>query len=168
MGDFEMLKRLLPCLVILLLISWPIGAAVTPNSPVTPQTPNRGVVQFLQGTDTAGTYKTLYTAGANGSDCSALWLTTNDGSATHLVTVQIVNSSVKYGGVAITTVESAGFANAVPAMNLFQSTIWPGLPLNSDGNPFLRIVSGDTIQATFATSLTSSTVINLVMSCADY
>ena len=36
-------------------------AAVTPNSDVTPQTPNNGKVQFLQGTDSAGTYKTLYT-----------------------------------------------------------------------------------------------------------
>src|ERR1700727_2044141 len=53
-------------------------AATTPNSVVTAQTPNRGVVQFLQGTDSAGTYKTLYTAGANGSKCNAMWSTNND------------------------------------------------------------------------------------------
>jgi hypothetical protein len=163
-----MFRRFLLCLAFLSLLALPASAAVTPNSPVTPQTPNRGVVQFLQGTDSAGTYKTLYAAGSNGSDCSALWLTTNDGSATHLITVQIVNSTVKYGGTAVTTVASAGFANGVPPMNLFAPTIWVGLPLNSDGNPFLRLISGDTVQMTFATNLTSSTVVNAVISCADY
>ena len=143
-------------------------AATTPNSVVTAQTPNRGVVQFLQGTDSAGTYKTLYTAGANGSKCNAMWSTNNDASATHLLTVQIVNTSVKYGGAAITSVESAGFANGTPAQNLMASGNWPGLPLDSDGNPFLQLISGDTIQAAFATNLTSTDLINIVVSCADF
>src|ERR1019366_3208979 len=78
-------------------------AAVTPNSGVGPQTPNGGFVQFLSGTDVAGTYKTLYTGATNGSKCMGMWSTNND-SATHLITVQIVSSAVKYGGMAITSV----------------------------------------------------------------
>ena len=143
-------------------------AAVTPNSFVSPQTPNRGIVQFLQGTDTAGTYKTLYTAGANGSRCYGIWSTNNDASATHLLTLQIVNGGVKYGGVAITSVESAGFANATPAQNLTSATNWPGLPVDQYGNPYIQIVSGDTLQATFATNLTSTDLINIVASCSDF
>jgi hypothetical protein len=166
-----MLKRIAPAIVLVLAMALSASAAVTPNSPVTPQTPNRGVVQFLQGTDSAGTYKTLYTAETGGgavSDCSGLVLNTNDGTAQHLVTLQVVNSTVKYGGTAVTTILSAGFANGVPPMNLLTPTIWPGLPINSDGNPFLRLISGDTLQATFATNLTSSTVINLQITCDDY
>lgn len=143
-------------------------AAVTPNSIVSPQTPTVGVVQFLQGTDSPGTYKTIYTAGANGSRCVALWSTNNDASATHLLTVQIVRSAVKYGGMALTTVVNAGFANAVPAQNLTTSTVWPGLPTDGSGNPFIMLASGDTLQATFATALTSTDVINVVAICADY
>lgn len=143
-------------------------AAVTANSIVTAQTPSRGIVQFLQGTDSAGTYKTLYTAGANGSRCFGMWTTNNDGSATHLVTVQVVNTSVKYGGVALTTVSNAGFANATPAQNLMSSTNWPGLPVDNAGNPYIALNNGDTIQATFATALTSSDLINIMAVCADY
>ena len=143
-------------------------AATTPNSIITAQTPNRGVVQFLQGTDSAGTYKTLYTAGTNGSKCFGLTTTNNDGSATHLLTVQTVNATVKYGGVAITSVESAGFATATPPQSLMSSTNWPGLPVDSDGNPYLMLISGDTLQATFATNLTSTDVINMYVTCVDF
>jgi hypothetical protein len=142
--------------------------AVTANSIVTAQTPNRGIVQFLQGTDTAGTYKTLYTAGANGSMCFGMWSTNNDAGATHLITVQIVNSAVKYGGTALTSVSSAGFANAVPAQNLMSAANWPGLPVDSNSNPYMVLASGDTIQATFATALTASDVLNIVTFCVDY
>jgi hypothetical protein len=142
--------------------------AVTANSIVTAQTPNRGIVQFLQGTDTAGTYKTLYTAGANGSMCFGMWSTNNDPSATHVITVQIVNAAVKYGGVSLLSVVNAGFATAVPAQNLMAPANWPGLPVDSNSNPYIVLASGDTIQATFATALTASDVLNIVAFCVDY
>jgi hypothetical protein len=160
-------RKLLSAIGLIALAAGLIGA-VTPNSFVSPQTPNRGIVQFLQGTDSAGTYKTLYTAGTNGSRCYGIWETNNDASATHLVTLQLVNSAVKYGGMAITTAESDGFANATPAKNLISSTNWPGLPVDQYGNPYIQLVSGDTLQATFATNLTSSDLINIVAVCADF
>lgn len=143
-------------------------AAVTPNSVVTPQTPTRGTVQFLQGTDTAGTYKTLYTVLTNGARCNAMWSTNNDASATHLLTVQIVNTAVKYGGTSVTTTINQGFANGTAPLNLMSSTNWPGLPLDSGQNPYLQLVSGDTLQATFATALTAGDVVNIVASCQEY
>jgi hypothetical protein len=143
-------------------------AAVTPNSIITAQTVNRGKVQFLQGTDTAGTYKTLYAAGANGSKCFGMFETNNDGSATHLVTVQVFNGGVAYGGVAVTSASSDGFANATPAKNLMSPANWPGLPVDANGNPFIYLASGDTLQATFATALTSMDVLNIYVNCVDY
>jgi hypothetical protein len=143
-------------------------ASVTPNSIVTAQTPNVGVAQFLQGTDVAGTYKTIYTAGTNGSKCFRLTMNNNDGSATHLVTVQLVRATIQYGGVSVTTVSSAGFANATPPQNLLASGTWPGLPIDGNGNPFFYLNSGDTLQATFATALTTSTVIDVIANCVDF
>ena len=162
-----MLKRILIAAT-LVLAPWAAYAAVTANSFVTPQTPNEGKVQFLQGTDTAGVYKTLYTAGANGSRCYAMWSTNNDGSVTHLLTVQIVNSSVKYGGTSVTTVLSAGFIGTAPAQNLMAPSVWPGLPVDQYGNQYIQLVSGDTLQATFASALTTSDLINIVVSCSDF
>ena len=57
------------------------------STPVLLQTPKVTTQNFVQGTDSAGTYKTLYTAGANGSKIVACMLTSTDGSATHVVTL---------------------------------------------------------------------------------
>lgn len=143
-------------------------AATTPNSIVTAQTVKRGLVQFLQGTDVAGTFKTLYTAGANGSKCFGMYETNNDGSATHLVSVGIFNATINFGGMAITTASNDGFANATPAKALMSPANWPGLPIDNNGNPFIYLQSGDTIQATFATSLTAATTVNLFVNCVDF
>lgn len=143
-------------------------AAVTPNSIVTAQTIKRGVVQFLQGTDVAGTYKTLYTAGANGSKCFGMVETNNDGSATHVVTVQVFNGAVGYGGTAIISASNDGFINTAPPKAMMSPAAWPGLPIDANGNPFIYLVSGDTLQATFATALTSMDVLNIFVSCVDY
>ena len=143
-------------------------AAVTPNSFVAPQSPNRGIVQFLQGTDVAGTYKTLYTSGSNGSRCYSLYMTSTDNTA-HLVTIQLVNGGIRYGGVAMTTgTTSPGYLNAAPALTPMNAASWPGLPLDANGNNYLQMISGDTLQATFATNLSGGTAINIVASCADF
>lgn len=152
----------------LLFLASPAFAAVTANSVVTAQTPTNGKAQFLQGTDSAGTYKTVYTAGTNGSKISALWMNNNDPSATHLVTCQIINTAVKYGGVALTSVVSAGYATAVPPQNLLTQAVWTGLPTDGNGNPYLTLVSGDTLQCTFATSITASDLINVFAIGSDY
>jgi hypothetical protein len=162
------MRKLTLALWLALLAASPASAAVTANSVVTAQTPNRGIVQFLQGTDAAGTYKTLYTAGANGSKCFGGYMTSNDATA-HLVTFQLVNGGVRYGGTAISTGTSTpGFASGVGALQVTSPTVWPGLPLDSDGNPYISMISGDTLQATYATTLTSTDFINVVITCSDF
>lgn len=162
------LKHLLTGATLALALCGSAIAATTPNSVVTPQTPSRGVVQFLQGTDTAGTYKTLYTGGSNGSKCWGGWETNNDASVAHLITIEVVNSTVKYGGVAFNTAVNDGYANSVPAKNWTSSAYWTGLPQDSDGNFYFFLANGDTLQATFATALTTSDKINLEVTCADF
>lgn len=162
------MKRLLAALLASALLCGPASAAVTANSIVTAQTPNRGLVQFLQGTDSAGTYKTLYTAGANGSKCFGIIESNNDGTATHVVTLQVVNTAVKYGLEAFTTGLGDGLLTGLPAKNVFAPVALPGLPTDSDGNPFLFLASGDTLQATFATALTSTDLINVLAWCSDF
>lgn len=151
-----------------LLLGSTAQAALTANSIITAQTPNRGIVQFLQGTDVAGTYKTLYTAGANGSRCTGLVENNNDPSATHLVTVELVNTAVKYGGTAVTSGLGDGYLTGIPPKAFMSATNWPGLPVDQYGNPYLLMISGDTLQATFATAITSTDKINLQVSCVDF
>lgn len=168
-----MLKRCSLAAVLLLGLIGPARAAFTSNSIIYPQTPiNRGILQFTS-SSSAGTYGTLYTAGSNGSICNGMWTTNTDTSATHVLTVQVVNSSTKYGGVSVTTTEDAGFAgnaaqSLMSAVPPSLTPVWVGLPVDSYGNSYLVLASGDTIQATFATAITSSDVVNLEVSCADY
>jgi hypothetical protein len=170
------MKRLLIASVASLALLAQALATTTPNSIITAQTPNRGVVQFLQGTDTAGVYKTLYTAGANGSKCFGIWETNNDLSATHVVTVQVSSSTSAhcspatscYGGAALTSGEGDGFVTGIPAKNMMSSANWPGLPLDGNSNPFVYLKSGDTLEATFATALTSTDWINFTSVCVDF
>lgn len=154
----------------------PAIAAVTPNSAVMPQAPNTKATTFVQGTDAAGTYKTVYTGGTNGSKIIGIYVTTNDGSAAHLVTIQYSTSTSAhcgtnscFGGAAVTVPTSSGFANGAPSVNMLNPANWPGLPVDASGNPYLFLpTSSTTLEATFATALTSSDVINVVVIAADF
>lgn len=162
------MRKLIALVVAMGLTVGAAHAALTPNSGVSVQTPQLGLTVFVGGTDTAGTYKTLYTAGSNGSKCVAVTMTNNDGSATHLVTLQVVRSGTQYGGAAVQTINNAGFASGSPPQSFLTSGTWNGLPLDTNGNPFLILGPSDTLQATFATALTGTTQINLMAICGDY
>lgn len=75
---------------------------------------------------------------------------------------------MKYGGVAVNVPTNSGFTNGTPPINLLSQANWPGLPLDSDGNPYLYLVSGDTLQCTYATALTTSDVLNVVFVGGDF
>ena len=157
------MRRILTLLCWLFLVV-PAGATVTANSVITTQTPNNGKQNFIQGTDSAGTYKTLYTAGANGSKCTGISASNNDASATHILTFEIVNGGNTYHTVTITTVSPGAGAYSTASV----LAAWAGLPSDSDGNSFIFLVSGDVLKATFATALTASDEIDMVATCADF
>lgn len=161
------MRKVLAFILSLLVLAAPALAAVTPNSFVSPQTPNRGILQFTNAS-TPGTYGTLYTAGTNGSRCYSLWTTNSESTTTHLLTVQLVSSGTKYGGASITSNASAGFSAATPAQAVMAPATWPGLPVDQYGNPYVQLNNGDTLQATFTTTITSPQTLNFVASCSDF
>lgn len=162
-----MIRKLLYTLTGLLLTASLAFAVTTPNSFISPQTINRGILQFTN-SSSAGTYSTLYTSGLNGSRCYGLYATSSD-ATNHALTVQFVTGGTRYGGMTINTGTTLpGFANAVPPLNLLSTGNWPGLPVDEKGNPFIQLVTPDTIQATFTTAITSSTFVNLVAFCSDF
>lgn len=177
------MKRILLTLAMVCGMAAPLWAAVTPNAVITAQTPSRGILSFGatasctgsgtpytcctgSGTGcTIGTYSTAYTAGTNGSRCNAFWVDNNDPSATHIITCQLVNTSNKYGSYSLTTVSPAG------ATSFNQATLMPSSSVvgsDSDGNPFIELNSGDTLQCTFATAITSGDQIDVHTHCADF
>ena len=160
------MKRIIA--LFLCLLSYSAFALTTPNSFISPQTPTRGIVRFAQGVDTAGTYKTIYTAGANGSRCYAIWGSNNDGSTTHDITIGLFNGGVEYATSLTTTVKSAGTSTGVPNQSFLAGFV--GLPVDQYGNNYIQMIYGDTLQVTFATTIGggSSTYISLIASCSDF
>ena len=159
--ETEMLKKL--CLIIPLLFAFPVQAAVTPNSIITAQTPNEGKLQFTS-SSTPGTFVTAYTAGSNGTKVSGIFVNNTDSTATHVVQCAIFNATVEYSGWSVTTTSPAAGAQ----INLAFFTTWLGLPVDSDQNPFLYLVNGDTIQCTYATAVTAGKAVNIEIIASDF
>jgi len=130
-----------------------------------------GCTTTAASTDAAPTWVTVYTGGSTGpgSKVTGLYLTSTDATA-HVVTCVLNKNGARAGGVAITTsTTKPGFASAVPAINLFSANNWPGLPIDSDGNPFVYLSgSSDKIDCRFATALTSGTLIGVTALGADF
>lgn len=139
-------------------------AALTQNTFIAPQTPERESYQYTN-SSTPGTYTTVYTAGANGSVITALVESNTDSSATHVVNCSVFNAATQYtSSTAITTTSPA--ASSWNNINIFAT--WTGLPLDQNGNPFLILVSGDTLQCTYATAITSGKFVVVTAMGADY
>lgn len=144
-------------------LAGPSVAAVTPT-PVFPQALKNTKTCYVQGTDAAGTYKTIYTGTTNGSKILAIWGGTND-DATHLATIRMSTSTADHcatngtcgSGVAATLAVSSGYVAGTPVVNFVNQTSWPGLPVDSDGNPFMYLSDAtQTIEATFATAFSTA------------
>src|SRR5205823_13867707 len=146
-------------------------AAGQPFSCCTGSGTGSGCTTTAASTDAAPTWVTVYTGGSvgPGSKITGLYITSTDATA-HVVTCSVNKNGARGGGVAITTsTTKPGFASAVPAINLLSSTNWPGLPVDSDGNPYLYLSSAsDKIDCRFATALTSGTLIGIVAIGADF
>ena len=99
--------------------------AVTANSYVTPQTPNRGVVRFVGTTDAVNTLKSLYVAGANGSKVFGAFAV-NAGATAHPVSLAILNSTTTYVVNTVSLTVQAGNTIGVPPIALMSAANWPG------------------------------------------
>jgi hypothetical protein len=152
-------------ILLALLLPFAAGAATTPNTFVAPVTPQRESFQFTHSI-TAGTYETVYTAGSNGSVVTALIESNNDSTATHAGECGIFNSSTQYGTSTTLTTTSPGAATSWNNANILST--WTGLPVDQNGNPFIILVSGDTIQCAWATTVTTSQFVVVTAFGGDY
>lgn len=138
----------------------------TPNSIVTPQTPNRGVAQLTNSSSTS-TATTLFTAGGNGSKIVSLTGMNSDTSS-HDVQFGIVNGGTFYPIGTVTLASGAGNSGSVAGINLINSSQVPGLPIDSDGNPYIYLISGDTLGVLPVTAPASGKTITLACMDGDF
>ena len=140
--------------------------AVTGNNVITIQTPNRAEVRFVGTTDAAGTDKTVYTAGTNGSK---VWgLTATNGGTIHNLTLAITTSGTRYVLNTVSLPVNAGQNGTVVPVSLMSIVNWPGLAVDSNGNPYILLDSGDTLTAQYATAQGTADTISLTGAAGDF
>lgn len=143
--------------------------AVTPNSVITLQTPKLDNL-FLSTAIAPGVASNVSIGSVNGTKITGMWASNSDAGATHLLSFGISRAGGGMAGCgAVTIPASAGVANGVPPVNLLSPTIWPGLPVDSDGNPFFFLQStADIFQAQYGTTLTTGASINVFAVRGDF
>lgn len=140
--------------------------SVTPNSIITVQTPTNGKVQIKNADGQA--QKTVYTGNANGSKIVALLLQSTD-TAARDVQISVTNGGTSYPLGTVTVPIGAGNSGSVPSVNALGNNQLPGLPVDSDGNPFIFLVSAsDTLTVEALTTVTSPLAITAIAIAGDF
>jgi hypothetical protein len=133
------------------------------TKPTFPYQPQAATVNIANGD--GQTLKTVCTPGSNGSKIIGLIATSTDTSARD-VTVYRTNSAVDYPLGTTTVPITAGTIAATNGVNLLTNIA--GLPTDSDGNPFIYLISGDTLRVEALTTVTAAKNISVTAIYMDF
>ena len=168
MRQWSRISRLSICGLVLLLVlqigGW-ASAAVTANSAIFVQTPKFPKVQLTNAM--GSTPQTLYTCSANGTKIIGAFATSSDTSARD-IQLSVLSGGVTYILNTTTVALNSGFVAGTLPVNLMNSTNFPGLSLDADGNQWFMCASGDVIQAASLTTITSAKLISVMLIAADF
>lgn len=119
--------------------------AVTLNSVVDPIGLRSYGLQYLTGSS-VNFFSTAVAGGVNGSKVVSAYVV-NSSTAAHGAAIFVFKAGVAVVEVSVTIPQGAGVTAGIPPVNLLAPSVWPGLPLDSDGNPFFFLGSTtDTMQ----------------------
>ena len=132
--------------------------AVT-HKPVYAQTVNNGSVQILPADTTS--LKTILTAATDGTIVEKLLVTSSDTAAKDLQ-VYITVGGVDYLIGTMTVPANSGFTASIPSLNFFQhSQVSSSVNQDSNGNKYLRMMTGEVLKAKVLSSVSASKAIYL-------
>lgn len=134
---------------------------VVTATPSLPQFPKCGKVQILPAD--ASALKTAYPGGTNGSKVTGVVASSTDTAARD---VQIgtfnTGTAIFYPLATVTIPANAGNLAGTPPVNLLAPAVIPGLPLDSDGNPYIFLIDGnDSVQVKALTTVTAAKAISI-------
>lgn len=135
------------------------------HQPVFPQTPKSGVVSFVNADGT--TKKTLLTAGTEGTKLVSVTATSTDSSA-RVCQLWLTRSATSYLICALSIPANSGSDGTTAAVNIVNSTILPGLPVDNVSQRFIYLQSGDTLQASFTAAVTATKEIDLLAVATNF
>jgi len=165
--SFKIMRRFSALLAALTLFAFgsPTWATVTANSVVTTQAPKAYKAQI---TNTSGTTTvSLVTPGANGTKVVSIVCTNTDSSG-YNVTFSVLRSSTAYVLDTAAIPAGAGSSGATPPASILNATLIPGIPVDSDGNPYLFLEPTDTLQMANGSTITAGKMISCQTVAADF
>lgn len=109
----------------------------------------------------------LVTPAGSGRKVNAVTVSSDDTSARD-VSLVITKGGVDYPIGTITIPITAGQIAATPAVNAINRTAIPGLPIDSDGNPYLLLEVGAVLKVKALTTVTSAKFINFVATSGEF
>jgi hypothetical protein len=136
-------------------------------TPVFVQTPKNYKVQILPGDGSA--LKTIAAGGANGTKITSIIATSSDTVARN-VTWGITTGGVFFPLGTVQVPITAGQVDLTNvAVNLFDISKTPGLPIDSDGNSYVFLSGpGDTLQIKSLTTVTAAKEIDITANGGDF
>jgi hypothetical protein len=135
-------------------------------TPALPQTPKSYKVQILPA-DTSS-LKTIATGGANGTKINAINVASTD-TSDRVVQFGIYVGSTLFILGTKTIPLASGTTAGTPSVALLNLTDLPGLPVDSDGNPYLFLSdASSSLQIKSLTTVTTAKEIDVVASGADF
>ena len=135
-------------------------------TPVFVQNPKITPASFTN-SDSANTKKTVATAGANGMKVTAVLATSTD-TSNRTGQLWLTRSATSYllGSTVVTTL--AGTDGATATQNLLPASLMGGLPRDNDGQVYLFLESGDTLQVSFTAQVTSAKEVDVVAIAGNF
>jgi hypothetical protein len=135
------------------------------NVPVFPQKPQHFEAAFVNADGT--TLKTLYTGAANGTIIRALTATSNDVAGRNVqFGITLVSTFYPIGTVSVPA--ASGTDGSTAAVDLMNSTLNPGLPVDEFGMHYLILLSGEILQAKMLVAVTAADQVTINGFGQDY
>jgi hypothetical protein len=133
------------------------------TTPTVVKQPQNGKVQIANAD--GQNQKTVYTAGGSGSKVTSLLAVSTDTSARD-VQISITNGGTSFPIGTVSVTAGAGNSSGVNSVNMLNATNIPGLAFDSDGNPYIHLINGDTLTVSALTTVTSGKLITVTAATA--
>src|SRR5574340_560924 len=127
-------------------------------TPIFPQTVKNYVAQILNAD--ASNLKTLCTGATNGSKIESITVASTDTAARDLQLVMTI-SAVDYILATVSIPANSGNTNALAAVDILRSALWPGLSYDSNGNKILYVASGAVLKVKSLATVTAAKEIDV-------
>lgn len=111
--------------------------------------------------------KTLLTPGANGTKITAIGVSSDD-TSTRDISLWVTISGVDYLLGTKTIPVTAGFITGTPAFSFFDGIQMPWVPIDSDGQRYLLLMSGAVLKVKTAVAVTAAKGIYFYVNSQDF